>query len=289
MIKKFKNKHSGDRIFIIGNGPSLSETPLNKLTSEYTIATNLISKIYHQTEWRPTYYSYTKDLNEYHKTYVKEAIQSDSICILNSEHKKEFTSCRDINYVDVDRINDSRIECLNNPEFPNSAREYWSDDISKCIFQYNTSLYSLFQIANYMGFDKIYLIGCDLGMDTTDHVLFKSADDIFIEWAKRKPIESQLLFFLSFVIQSKKPIRSATNGIYTKSLSVLPGFSAGHDYHFTDDYLSSKKIKRGVDDAQRRAHKLARQKLSRRGVEIYNATLGGELEVHPRVNLRDII
>jgi len=44
------------RAWIIGNGPSLNETPLDLLRGEVSFAMNGIWRIYDRTRWRPTHY-----------------------------------------------------------------------------------------------------------------------------------------------------------------------------------------------------------------------------------------
>ena len=57
VFKDYKDKHKNERVFILGNGPSLNETDLNLLEKENTIAMNRISMIYDKYKyWRPTYY-----------------------------------------------------------------------------------------------------------------------------------------------------------------------------------------------------------------------------------------
>jgi hypothetical protein len=51
-----KDKYTDERIFILGNGPSLNETDLSRLSSEYTLAMNKVSKLYDDTSWRPSFY-----------------------------------------------------------------------------------------------------------------------------------------------------------------------------------------------------------------------------------------
>ena len=58
-VSKFKNKHQGERCFIIGNGPSLDPNDLNRLNDEICFGTNGIYNIYSKTSWRPTYYCVT--------------------------------------------------------------------------------------------------------------------------------------------------------------------------------------------------------------------------------------
>ncbi len=55
-ISRFKNKYSGKRCFIVGNGPSLNKLDLKKLDGEYTFAVN---GIFYKTEemgFVPTFY-----------------------------------------------------------------------------------------------------------------------------------------------------------------------------------------------------------------------------------------
>ncbi len=51
-----KNKHSGERAFIIGNGPSLLLKDLDRLSGEITFAANKVFLAFEKTRWRPTYY-----------------------------------------------------------------------------------------------------------------------------------------------------------------------------------------------------------------------------------------
>jgi len=52
----FNKKHIGEKLFIIGNGPSLTYEILDSLKNETTIAMNNIAIAYPHTDWRPTYY-----------------------------------------------------------------------------------------------------------------------------------------------------------------------------------------------------------------------------------------
>src|SRR5690625_1280148 len=55
-LKKIKNKHQGERCFIIATGPSLTIGDLEKLNNEITISMNSICLAFDETDWRPTYY-----------------------------------------------------------------------------------------------------------------------------------------------------------------------------------------------------------------------------------------
>lgn len=55
-IRKFHNKHKGERCFIIGNGPSLNKLDLSKLDNEITFGVNGIFYKTKEMGLRPTYY-----------------------------------------------------------------------------------------------------------------------------------------------------------------------------------------------------------------------------------------
>ncbi len=166
-LKKFKDIHKGERCFIIGNGPSLTVDDLTLLhtNKEITFASNRIYDIFNKTEWRPTYYA-----------------SEDRIIVENSQKEIEKINCRakfipivlhwynDINIKDVyyyhheHRIDDPSIDYE------------VSEDISKNILFKGTVTATMMQLAFYMGFTEIYLIGIDHNYRIT-----KGNDGKFVE------------------------------------------------------------------------------------------------------------
>ena len=60
VFEKYKDKHKGDRVFLVANGPSLANTNLDLIKDEISIALNKVSLIYPKNKlWRPTYYLYS--------------------------------------------------------------------------------------------------------------------------------------------------------------------------------------------------------------------------------------
>ena len=55
-IRSLKNAFKGLRCFIIGNGPSLTPSDLDKIKNEVSFAANRIYYMFDKTEWRPTFY-----------------------------------------------------------------------------------------------------------------------------------------------------------------------------------------------------------------------------------------
>lgn len=152
-LLEYKNIHHGERCFIIATGPSLTLEDVEMLKNEYTISMNSIVKFFNQSSWRPTYYGiqdalvYDKLCNDKYFQSIKGKFISDWL-----QEEKE-TSPDDIVFP-LDLLEHMYI---NPPKF----RTEFSDDAYAIVYDGNTITYSLIQIAVYMGFKEIYLLGCD--------------------------------------------------------------------------------------------------------------------------------
>ena len=58
LLAAYKDIYTGQRCFLIGNGPSLRAEDLTRLheAGEITFAFNRVYNIFEQTPWRPTFY-----------------------------------------------------------------------------------------------------------------------------------------------------------------------------------------------------------------------------------------
>ena len=171
-IPKGNNK---SRVFLIGNGPSLNKTDLDLIKDEYSIAMNRISLIFDKTEWRPTYYIFCSsncDNPNWGKEWtssIHKIIENDNIKpFIYSKYQK--TILKDL--IKNKYINEKKIK---NVEWFHSVSEKkpdnlgnidpicFSSDIVKRIDKTGTTMNVALQLANYMGFEEIILLGCDLG------------------------------------------------------------------------------------------------------------------------------
>jgi len=153
-IKGFKNKHLSDRCFIIATGPSLTVEDLEKLRGEITIGMNSISKVGEKTDWKPTYYG-VQDLAVYRnlKSSIEELDEKVTVFISDSLPKRESLTGKNIVQMPVCGMN----HLIN----PNADNVMFSDDCYDVVYDGYTITYSLLQLAAYMGFKEIYLIGAD--------------------------------------------------------------------------------------------------------------------------------
>ncbi len=175
-LKSYKNKYAGKRCFIVANGPSLRTEDLELLHSrgEITFAMNRIFKIFPQTNWRPTYYACEDEL-----------IAVDCQHEINGINAKAKFVPIEIKWWHDININDAVHFHLNY----NAEDNYefgFSPDIAHQIDCRGTVTCTCLQIAAYMGFSEIYLIGVDHNfqkiIDENGNIIEdKTVKDYFIE------------------------------------------------------------------------------------------------------------
>ena len=160
-IKSFESLHPGKRAFLIGNGPSLKDTPLHLLNSEVTFALNNISDYWEvtcpDTTWRPQYYYNTTAQAMRYRGWLEKANKAVDEChIAFCRRNMPIATKPNVCLLDV------YIKRCPACKKPTSG---WSDDLSLGLMHYRMSMWGMVQVAVYMGIDKIYFLGCDLGFN----------------------------------------------------------------------------------------------------------------------------
>lgn len=149
-LRKLHNKYSDKRCFIIGNGPSLTVEDLERLNDEITIASHGIYYIFDKTSWRPTFYCAQDSLliNERYNIIKEKCSKSKRIFGL-VKNRKYPSFCKD----------DLGIRLVVE-NFENELPKF-STDAENGFFEGWTVTYFNLQLAVYMGFKEIYLLGID--------------------------------------------------------------------------------------------------------------------------------
>ncbi len=294
-LKTLHNMYGGERVFVIGNGPSLSNTPLELLAQEHTFTLNNINLIYPELEWRPNFYLFMKNsINNNERSFIEENIDQGTICFINEKYMDVFGRYNNVHYIERKKLPSDplTVATKDNTQFNEikfeQLTDVWSDDITQGVYKQH-SMYPILQIVGYLGFDNVYLLGCDLGFEVQKpYLLFESGLD---------PANyNDKLEFLSSSANEYKPIRSIINGISFKLLQtrfvdiLLKKTTDMHDdrSHFTESYEGKIRFK-DVNEEIMNAHRVAKRILNENGVDVYNATIGGELEVYPRIELNEVI
>ncbi len=230
-IKKFKllhNKFSGNRIFIIGNGPSLNSTPLYLFKNEYTMCFNRFNLMLDRLDWEPTIFGVTDDL------VIKDMFDEINTEILPRTKYAFFPDIHPSN-VDVKNLIDNR----ENVYWINTDIPAFSDNLPQCGIN-KTVVNAGIQFAAYLGFKEIYLIGVDV----------------------------------TFGDQKVKKINKRN------------WEASEHDPNHFDPRYFEKGRKYHNPTVHEMIEKFAEAKtfFDKRNVKIYNAGIGGKLEVFPRVD-----
>lgn len=158
-LKTLKGIHNGKRCFIIGNGPSLRVEDLDRLSEEYTFGANRIYDLFSKTKWRPTFYMST-DYN----------VLRHSWHLLNNYDFGEMFLAVDKDF-DLSRFKNKTTRIFQDTKFVvnkyNDLTAYVSEDVSKCFSVGYTVTFASIQLAIYMGFKEIYLLGMDFSFSST--------------------------------------------------------------------------------------------------------------------------
>ena len=156
-LKKFKDIYKEKRIFLIGNGPSMSISDLNTLyeNKEICIAFNKIHRIFGETDWRPNYIGMT-DMDVI--SQVENEIDIYDIPLIISDRYNQMLKFNE-------KLKNANYVHMNEEEFGENLPRF-SSDIVERVFWGNTSIYDIgIQFAAYMGAKEIYLIGVDHSMN----------------------------------------------------------------------------------------------------------------------------
>lgn len=148
-LAALKDKHTGQRAFIIGNGPSLKNTDLSKLKSEFTFGMNRIYLMFPELGFTTTYLCVVNDL-------VIEQTASD-LAALNLPKFLAWRSHR--------HFRDLRLSTFNQ-HFPtflytSYTTPKFSKDVRGRVWEGATVTNVTLQLAFHMGFQQVILIGVD--------------------------------------------------------------------------------------------------------------------------------
>lgn len=158
-IAHFKNKYKGKKCVLIGSGPSLTIEDLTVLSKcdVVTIACNSLFKAYEFTPWRADLYCIAD--SGVFKTVGDKVLE---------EHEDKPLFISEAVYKEIgdgykNRVYPVRVR--SNADYPKKRR--FSDKAGRYMYRFGSVLYFMIQLAVYLGFDEIYLLGCDCNYSYT--------------------------------------------------------------------------------------------------------------------------
>lgn len=149
-LLRFKQKHRGERCFIVGNGPSLRSEDLRRLHEAGAICfgVNRIYMEFSKSAWRPDYYCI--------EDFPVIDLHHAEINALTGMHKfmvphPQLHEAGDVTWLE------RKVTYYDRPEFRFSPVPY--------VFCGQTIVYIALQLAVFMGFKEIVLLGVDFSWD----------------------------------------------------------------------------------------------------------------------------
>ena len=220
-LQALRDRHLGQRCFIIGNGPSLKNTDLTLLKKDFTFGLNRIYLLFEQMGFATTY-----------SVSVNRLVIEQCAKDLANMPCPKFISWdgRDL------------IQFTDDMMFLHSrSQPTFHTDITQGIWEGSTVTYVAMQVAYYLGFQKVILVG-------VDH---------------------------SFATQGKP------------HTTVV---SQGDDPNHFDPQYFGKGFRWQLPDLETSelAYRIARWQFGLAGREIVDATIGGHLQVFPKVGYESL-
>jgi glycosyltransferase involved in cell wall biosynthesis len=254
-ISHFRAKHAGQRCFIMGSGPSLNKMDLSVLEGETVFACNAAFLLLDRIKWRPKYYTCvdSRVLRD-RGAQIADMLESNPSMTaffpdeLVDHATKEKTSTR------------VYVGCPQNAMYFNEVYSsqasgpygMFSLDLNERVVMPYTVTVTMLQLAVYMGFTEIYLIGCD-----TNYVV------------------------ASTVIQSGAEM----NGVGLE----LKSTKDDDPNHFDSSYFGAGRLWHNPQVHNMILHYEYVEQVARElGVDVYNATVGGKLEVFRRKHFGEL-
>ncbi len=234
-LEQFRGVHKGKRCFIVATGPSLRMSDLEKLRehSEICISMNGIYLSFDKVKWRPNYFVMTDPMLIYYRNVIK-----------NMDVKYKFISDNDKDFWDDEEL--QGVHKLHVRFLEKNIN--FSTDLVKGVYSAYNVTYVCLQIAVFMGFNKVYLLGVDFSS-----LLNKSGRD-------------------SHFIKN-----------YNRDEKLINGKTIGEIVY------SENNFDELIKDIQYRGYVCAREYCDKHGIEIYNATRGGYLDVFERVDFDELM
>jgi hypothetical protein len=239
-LKKLKGNYRGERCFIMGNGPSLNQMELDLFKNDFIWASNKCYLLFDRICWRPSFYvavdkRVVPDIREEINGMISELVETAFFFPVQLRIKSKLLSSSNVYwYREVD----------SHPYV--SAHDMFTLDASKWVSNVMTVTIAALQLAVYLGFNTIYLIGCDTSYSIPTSVQFEANNP-------------------KLLVSSENDDPNHFDSNYFGKGSK---WHAPHAEKMISHYEKAKTICDSI------------------GVKVYNATIGGKLEVFPRVNYK---
>lgn len=157
-LERFRGLHRGERCFIVATGPSLTVEDLERLRGETCFGVNACVRLFDKTGWRPKYYGITdrrvyEDLKgELRPEELETVFFADAIPLAPAKNAYRFL----LNELPIDYEGTVWQRLFRLP-----AARFTGDAARRRVYAGGTVAYAMLQLAAFMGFSEICLLGVD--------------------------------------------------------------------------------------------------------------------------------
>jgi len=147
-----KGRFKGERVFLIGNGPSLNKTPLYLLKNEYTLTFNRFGLLLERLNWKPNFFM-TVD------AIVAENIQDDLSTMIDLCDFAFFPDIHKVDNLNFRTFIPKKENVLFMHQEPVPGKfSSWLPFVGTG----GSVIFEGFQVLKYLGFSEIYFLGVDM-------------------------------------------------------------------------------------------------------------------------------
>ncbi|MGH2581916.1 MAG: 6-hydroxymethylpterin diphosphokinase MptE-like protein [Anaerolineales bacterium] len=221
-LSKLHNVHSGERAFILGNGPSLNKIDIGRLQNEKTFGLNRVFLAFPEWGFSTSYF-----------VCVNALVIQQSAEEIQALQMPKFLSWRSRKYLRLDAYTIFLNSTYQGPVFAKDAR--------RRLWEGATVTYVALQLAFFMGFDPVILVGVDHNFET--------------------------------------------KGIPNTTVA-----SSGEDKDHFDSRYFADGFRWQLPDLgiSERAYTMAGNEFQAAGRKVLDATVGGKLEIFPKVDFNSL-
>lgn len=241
-LEKLRAAYAGQRCFIMGNGPSLNKMDLTLFENEYVWASNKAYLLFERIRWRPKFYvsvdiRVTPDIAAEINALTRKHIDMLAFFPVRFREKWILKSRPNVYWYNERPMDET-----------NLPAGVFSLDVAEWVSSVRTVTLAALQLAVHLGFNPIYLIGCDTSYSIPPTVEFEGGDR-------------------ARLVSTDDDDPNHFDARY---------FGKGSKWHIPnadlmlEHYAQAKKACDSIN------------------VQVINATVGGKLEVFPRVDYREL-
>ena len=154
-LEALKDSHKGERCFVLGNGPSLTYDALERLKDEQTFGCNSLCLAFEKLGFSTTWFCFqSSGVYRKHKDIIDSLAPGQVIYARN---------CFPLGTKGLSPLWENAIpySVLPHINYMKEKTKRFSTDPHKTVYDGYTIVYSMLQLAVYMGFRKIYILGVD--------------------------------------------------------------------------------------------------------------------------------